>query len=910
MSSPEIGWNALIKPLAFLLCTAALGPSFVDARIPRERSAQEARERPPDAAIVALRTGRYEEAISSLRLRLRADGSTAQDHRALVRALNTVGRYEEAEGVARSFIAARPESPDLWNALGETLYLVGDIEAAADAFRAAVEGRASDRLTAELNLAVHLFRGGDLDAAMLRFDTFIDAYNSGLARSSEDLTAVGIACSYLGRNNPQLFHDAVTAFDKAIDADPSNLEPRVRLAELLVAKYNSTEAGEILRGVLEINPDHPAALLAMARVLDFDGEPGSRVLLDHVLEINPDSVTARVRLAEMHLERESWDEAQREVERALDINPSSLEALTVLAATHFLRGDRPEFEAARDRALRIGPRNAELYNTLAELCVRNRLYEQAVQFAEHATELDDASWRAYGILGLNQLRTGAIEEGRANLEISFDGDPFNVWNKNTLDLLDTFPDYEVTSSRRFEMMIEGPESDLISLYLGELADEAYERLAEHYQFEPATPIRLEVYPSHADFSVRTIGLAGLGALGVSFGPVIAIDSPSARPVGEFNWGSTVWHEIGHTFTLGLTDHRIPRWLSEGLSVYEEHRSRPGWGSDISAGFLLAFLTDQLHPVSRLTDGFVRPSYPQQIAYSYYQAALVCHLIERDWGFAAILGILAGYRSGDSTEEIFRAELGIEMDELDDRFAAYVEERFAGPLAALRPAARHLEDAGRRGVGHAPPLEELEVRVADSPDDFTAHLALGMKMLEVGRLDEAEEHLSRAQEMFPEYAGNDSPYLYLAHIAKQRGDALGAEKQLARFTAINENNYDAHVELADLRENLGDPEGAAEALERALYIYPLDMSVHLRLAELFTSTGQHEKVVRERRAVLALDPADRAEALYQLALALYRSGDPAAARRQVLGALEIAPSYDAAQELLLEILGRKDTEVAR
>jgi tetratricopeptide (TPR) repeat protein len=644
--------------------------------------------------------------------------------------------------------------------------------------------------------------------------------------------------------------------------------------------------------------------------MEFDGQPGSRALLEHVLEVNPNSVTARVRLAEKYLESESWDEAQREVESALDINPASLEALTVLAATHFLRGDRAEFEAIRERALHIGPRNAELYNTLAELCVRNRLYEQAVEFAKRAIELDGNSWRGYGILGLNQLRTGAIEEGRTNLETSFTGDPYNVWNKNTLDLLDTFPDYAITSTDRFEMMIEGAESDLIALYLGDLADEAYERLAEHYQFEPATPIRLEVYPSHYDFSVRTIGLTGLGALGVSFGPVIAIDSPSARPVGEFNWGSTVWHEIGHTFTLGATDHRIPRWLSEGLSVYEEHRSRPGWGSDVSAGFLLAFLTDQLQPVSRLTDGFVRPSYPQQIAYSYYQAALVCHLIERDWGFPAILGILAGYRGGGTTEEVFRAELGIEMSELDDRFTAYVEERFAGPLAALQPAAAHLEANGRRAAGHTPSLEELEARVADSPDDFTARIALGLEMLNAGRIDAAEEHFSRAQKLFPEYAGNDSPYLYLARIAKQRGDERGAAEQLAKFTAINENSYEARIELADLRESLGDPEGASEALESALYIYPLDLSVHLRLADLFSSAGQHEKAVRERRAVLALDPVDRAEALYQLALALYRSGDLASARRQVLGALEIAPSYDAAQELLLEIIGRRDTEVAR
>jgi Tfp pilus assembly protein PilF len=54
------------------------------------------------------------------------------------------------------------------------------------------------------------------------------------------------------------------------------------------------------------------------------------------------------------------------------------------------------------------------------------------------------------------------------------------------------------------------------------------------------------------------------------------------------------------------------------------------------------------------------------------------------------------------------------------------------------------------------------------------------------------------------------------------------------------------------------------------------------------------------AVLALNPVDEAEARYQLALAWFQAGDMAAARREVLRALEIAPAFEKAQELLLRI----------
>ena len=151
--------------------------------------------------------------------------------------------------------------------------------------------------------------------------------------------------------------------------------------------------------------------------------------------------------------------------------------------------------------------------------------------------------------------------------------------------------------------------------------------------------------------MRTVGLGGLGALGVSFGRVVAMDSPAARRVGEFNWGSTLWHELGHVFTLGATDGRVPRWLSEGLSVYEERRARPAWGEDPSPLFFATYAGGQLPKVSRLNDGFMRPAFPAQVPLSYYLASMVCEMIEQERGVQAIRAMLDGYRRGLSTEHV-------------------------------------------------------------------------------------------------------------------------------------------------------------------------------------------------------------------------------------------------------------------
>ncbi len=846
-----------------------------------------------DGAYDALRSGRYEEAIRAFRGQLARGAESSAAARGLVQALSEVGRYAEAEKVAREQTGRRPDSPELWNTLGEVLVLRGRREEAARLFERAIAGGASDSLVARLNLAVLRYGSGAVSEALAEFDRFIDVYNRGAERlSAQELTAVATAVRYLGVEDPQLFKDALRAYDEAIAADPSDLRPRVRVGELFLEKYNSADAVAAFSDVLAINPDHPGALLGQARRARFDGQPEAASLAERALEINPNLVPARVFVAELRLELEDYAAAESEASRALEVNPSSLEALSVLAAVRRLRGDHRGFEEARRKVFEINPLYSEFYTRLSDLSARSRLYAEAADFARRAVELDPRSWRGYALLGINELRLGAIEEGRKHLEQAFEGDPYDVWTKNTLDLLDTFDEYQEIRTDRFVLFVDRKESELLSLYMGRLAEEAYDRLARLYGFEPSTPIRVEVYRSHADFSVRTFGLVGVGALGVSFGPVVAMDAPSARDPGEFNWGSTLWHEIAHSFHLGLTEGRVPRWFSEGLAVYEERRARTGWGDDVTPGFLTAYLQGRLLPVADLNDGFARPSYPEQLGYSYYEASLVCEFIEQEAGGGALAEMLRAYRAGLSTDAVFRRVLKTDVETFGKRFFDYLETRFRGPLAALRPK-RELEH------GRPPPRAQLESWAREG-NDYYAALMLGRALYEEGDFEAALTHLETAKSLFPEYAGPANPYWLLAQVHRQMGALDRAVAELETLTAINERNYVANLELAELRESAGDAAGAAAALERTVYIYPYEMEVHERLADLSTRLGDDAAAIRERQAVLALDPVDRAEALYQLALAYYESGEWADARRAVLRALEEAPNFERAQDLLLEI----------
>jgi len=782
---------------------------------------------------------------------------------------------------------------------GESLYAVGRVQEAEAAFRRAVDGRATDRHVARMQLGVLLWDRGEREPALDLFDTFIDLYNGSSGRlTAEELMAVAVAVRYLGVRNSDLHKDAVMAAEEAAEADPDDPRPILLTGELFLEKYKATEARVSFEQVLERNPRNPRALLGQARVLDFEGAGGAIQLVNQALEVNPNHTEARAFLANLHIKTGDYAQAREEARRALEVNPVNLEALSVLAASYFLVGDSAAYHEMLSEIHTLNPGYARVYTVVASLAVNQRMYQTAVDLAQQAVDLDPSSWWSYGVLGMNQLRTGDIEEGRANLERAYSGDPYNPWTFNTLDLLDTFVHYQTITTEHFELVIHEREAELLGPYAAIEAEKAYSALRDRYGMEPPTPVRIEIFPSHSDFSVRTLGVPGLGALGVSFGSILVMDSPSAQDPGHFNWISTMWHEVAHAFHLAMSEHRVPRWFTEALAVHEQHMAQRNWGHKPSPGWLRAYDADRLRPVSRLEQGFLRPTFPEEVVFSYYQASLVFEYVEARWGLDAILAMLRGFSEGKTSAQLFEEVLRQDLTDFDDEFDDYVQQQWGDRMRAVAS-----QEDGEGVLIFGPErngLEALHALVLENPGSFPARLAYGQALFREDRLLEAEGEFRAAASLFPEYGGGDSPYFFLAQIHKEQGDAEGAALDLHQLGGLNEALLPVHLEEAELWLELGDLPAAAEALKKAVEIAPFDVEPHQSLAGLYAELGEADGEVLERRAILALDPVDKAKAHYQLAEALKDAGERTEAKTQVLRALEIAPTYGAALELLLEL----------
>lgn len=849
-------------------------------------SAQEASAQTPSQELTK---GNYASAIAGFQRTLATNPNDLPSQTGLLKAFLETGRYPDAESAVKRFLAARSDEPELRLLNGEVLATAGRYrEAVAEFERAEKAAKGPLRLRSQLRRAEMLKTTGQEAPALELFEAIVTAQDDEEKSTAESMTIAAQALTYLER-----FQEAKDLYLDAIDEDKEFIEAQLGGGELFTSKYNYKDAADFFRDALEINPNSARGYLGLARNRRIEGTEGVREALKKALEVNPSMVEAKTLSAMFDLEGESFEKATETLNQALKINPSSLEAHSLRAAMFYLL-NRPADQELEERAvLAINPRYGELYETLAHFATNTRRYAQAVTFLRRAVELNPKSWSAHLDLGTALMRTGMTTEGRAEIETSFKGDPFNLWAKNTLDLLDTMDEYKETVRGPFRIKTSAKEADVLPTYAGDLLEEVSRNLAAKYKFSPKTPIWVEIFPNHEDFAVRTLGLPGLGALGVCFGQVIAQDSPSARSDGQFNWGSTLWHEYTHVVTLQITDHLIPRWLSEGLSVYEERRARPGWGDDWNFQVLKAFLDGRWFKISEMDGGFMRPKRPDDVSLAYFQASQVCEFITERYGFDAILEILRRYREHGKTAEILQQVLKLSEADFDREFDGFVRSKAGNFLKTV-------ELAVKSSTNTKLTKDALEAAAAESPDDFSLSYRAGLALKADGELDKAVTLFKRSIDLFPFQTGGGTAYEQLAEIYEKRGDKAAAAETLEALIKVDENNYAALKQLVTLKMDLKDTARALEILRQSFFVNPFEYSMHAMAGSALLELNQTESAMREFGVALALGPPNPAEAYYNLAAAQFASGKSGEARRSILRSLEIAPGYEKAQGLLLRI----------
>ncbi len=871
--------------------------TLATALFPRLQSASAA-DAHIDQARSDYRAGRYDQALAQY-LKA-ADADRAEGVIGASRTWMQVGQYADAESVCRQFLTDAPDAFGVVIQLAEILALTGRSD---EAIRL-LEPVATDPVPPIRGLVQYgllLDRWGRGKDAAKYFKRGVDLYNDGWVNGAQDLAATAVACWRLGS-----FHDANRLFQEALKVDPEHLEAQVLWGDLFLEKYNTAEARISYSRVLKQNPKYVPALVGLAKTSTGHA---AEAILDEALSVNPQSVAALEAVTGILIEEDRFDDAVGYLERMLQIDPESMPAKILRAAGAYLEDDLAAYETIRSEVEASSRDNAHFYGRIAAICGRKYRFTEAVQLARRALEIDSDYADGYTILGANLLRLGQETEGRTQLETGFKRDPFNYWTLNLLKVLDTMDRFVTRTVGPFIVRMDALDAAVLWPYLAPLLTESWDTQTARYGFVPEHPILIEVFHDHEDFSVRTSGLPDIGPLvGVCFGRVITLDSPRAfKPPGVINWQEVLWHEFAHVITLQMTRNRIPRWLTEGISVYEEGLGRPGWGRKQDLDLIRAVQEDRILPLKRLNQGFSKVESVEDINFAYYQSSLVVSYMVEQHGFDALKRLIFEYAESENMAANFQTVFGISLAAFEEGFSAWLKRRVQSLNVYLHPddVTHHPKHYGTQAFGSEknPFRSEasLRRRIDENPRDFYAHLHLGITLYSSKDYDGALHHLAAARDLLPEYAAVPNPHQIRADIFKERGDEPAMVRELEALAAVQQHAFKPCLILAQTAFKQKDYPKAAKYLERAIAINPYDLTVHRLLAETAMQQSDHDRAIREFKVLVALDSTDPAGAHTDLADALLRAGKKGAAKESALAALEIAPTFERAQDILLDAL---------
>ena len=511
-----------------------------------------------------------------------------------------------------------------------------------------------------------------------------------------------------------------------------------------------------------------------------------------------------------------------------------------------------------------------------------------------AVALEPTNMPAHADLGMNLLRLGAEGEARRVLDTAFRGDPYDLVTLNLLRVLDTLDGFETQKSGVATIRMDPDEAPVLGLYAGPLVARALSEMRGRYGIDPRGAVTIQIFSKHDDFAVRTAGLPGMeGALGASFGSVVTQTSPRARKPGDFNWQATMWHELAHVFTLQLSNQRVPRWITEGISMYEEGLVDPSWSRDGELAFARAYGEGRVLTLANLNSGFARADL---ISLAYFESSLVVSLFVERHGQEALRALVRAFADGADTESALRKASGSGLADLQAAFDARLEQRYG----ALGRALRAPEGVAIRGATPA----EWQAVAAQYRGSYPVQMAAGDGLAAAGAREAAIAAYERAATLVPIAVGPNSPRARIAELAARGGDFPRALRELSSLVAADHTNIEAARQLTQVAKRLGDSAATALAYQRIVVIDPFDSAAHSALGRIAIDRRDAALATREFRAALAAGPVDPAPAHCDLSEALLLGGQKAEARKQVLAALEIAPTYARAQELLLKIVDGK------
>ena len=686
-------------------------------------------------------------------------------------------------------------------------------------------------------------------------------------------------------------------YDRAKRLSYKNPDPYIASAELALDKHSPDVASKELLKALEFEPENPRILFLLARTYQNTDPQKATDYLKKSLEVNPQFVDSLLFSADEAIDAEEYDKAKEILAAIEKINPKQQSAAAYRYVLKNLSGDFKSLNPLYEKAVEHWYHNPHVDFLIGKKLSQKYRFAEGAEFQRKSLKKRPGYLPAKFQLAQDLLRLGQDEEGWKLTNEVGEADGYNIVNHNLLTLHETLKKFTTLQEDNIVLRMDREEAELYGFEAMELLKEAKKKLSSKYETPIEKPVVVEIFPDKADFAIRTFGLpGGDGYLGVCFGRLITANSPASRRDTPSNWKAVLWHEFCHAVTLEKTKNRMPRWLSEGISVYEERQRDPSWGEKMNPSYREMILGKDLTPVSQLSAAFLRPKSALHVQFAYFESSLAVQFLIEKYGTETINRILVDLGAGMPINESLNRYTG-SLDALDSEFADY--------------ARKLAKEYGKDAEWDQPPKADANLPlggVADwarkHPDNFWGLRQYSLFLVKEKYWVVAKKVLERSIKLVPRQSGAANAYELLARVNKELENEAEQISALENWIKYDGDAIEACRQLMTIYAAKQDWAKVKSIANRALAIDPLDRQSHQSLALAADSENDRSSSIRSLKRLLKFDGTNKAESHFRLAKLLKADSDLHQAKRHALLALEIAPRYREAHNLLLSIIEQK------
>ncbi|MBU0967499.1 MAG: tetratricopeptide repeat protein [Proteobacteria bacterium] len=313
--------------------------------------------------------------------------------------------YQKALEAWNKMVPINPNTPGLYQKIGDCYYLLGDYSNAFQAYNEVFRLQ-PENWVARLNIAKIQLTLMDINSAEESWDAIKIHINT-----PETLVFHGDLLSI-----KNLRPAAEQEYRKALTTQPTNQTALIRLSLCLLGQGKTVEAAKTFETLAASNPQSADILLQMSNYLSLQGnQQQAELLLQKAIDLAPENLSLRLKLVNFFIESEKYDQAATALQNFLQISPDNRYAKKMLLDVMLLSNRDAEAEEILDNLSEAEGKDVEFNFLKGKFFLKTLEYYAALSQFQMVLEKEPDFPLAYYFQAISYFASGQSNLGEKSL---------------------------------------------------------------------------------------------------------------------------------------------------------------------------------------------------------------------------------------------------------------------------------------------------------------------------------------------------------------------------------------------------------------------------------------------------------------------------------------------------------------